>query len=66
MATIKVCDRCGATDGNFAKDGSVRGFRWMGLMDRHHYKHEMQIKADLCVNCNTEITEMINKFLNLS
>ena len=55
MATIKICDLCGISN-NVTR---VRGYRWMGLMDKHDYKHRMLIKVDLCDNCQPGVYQVI-------
>jgi len=60
MATIKICDKCGATHSELLK---VKGYRWMKLMDKDDYKHRMLIKVDLCDNCEALIQNEIVSFL---
>ena len=60
MATIKICDKCGATHSELLK---VKGYRWMKLMDKEDYKHRMLIKIDLCDNCEALIQNEIWSFI---
>ena len=57
MATIKICDKCGT------REGTIRGFRWMALMDKDNYKHTMIIKVDLCEYCHGDVFRGLSKLL---
>ena len=63
MATIRICDRCKARNTKNWKPVEVRGYRWMALMDKHSYKHEMIIKVDLCFDCADYVEKKFKKIL---
>jgi len=62
MSTIRICDKCKAPN----TEVKVRGFRWMGVMDKCNYKHDMFVKVDLCKVCESKVRGVILKELGMT